>query len=298
LYLKEIRYKFTNLKLPDMNYSRLGRILYGIGIAAYGIQQIIIRDYRPAIVPEWPLWPHSTAAFPYATGALLLIAGLALIGLFKLNEKMLRNISLALGIYFLILIVCFHIPNRLFVNENSPKHLGLWTDALKELAFSGGAFVVAGSLNTSYQVSKTFSKYLIIIGRIFFSVTLISFGIDHFYYTEFVASLVPSWYGFPVFWTYVGAVLLIGAGVAVLLGIKLRLVAFLLAAMLFIWFVTLHVPRAIATPYAANGNEVVSAFDALLFCGVALIIASTSQKFVSTQATKDHIGQLRGTQKI
>jgi hypothetical protein len=35
----------------------------------------------------------------------------------------------------------------------------------------------------------------------------------------------------------------------------------------------LHIPRAIAMPDAANGNELTSVFQALAFSGVALVIA-------------------------
>jgi len=263
-----------------VKYRRLGQIFYGISIAAYGLQQIVVGDFRPAIVPEWPLWPHNAPVLVYAIGAALVVMGLILTGLFNTSQKVLRNISIFLGVFFLMLILFFHIPNRFFVSPNSPKHLGLWTDALKELAFSGGAFVMAGSFTSNagngyHEIPGTFSEKLFFLGRVFFSTMLIAFGFDHFYYTEFVATLVPAWFGIPVFWTYVAAVALIGAGTAIIIGIMPKIVSLLLAATLFIWFVTLHVPRAITTPYAAHGNEIVSAFDALLFCGVALIIAST-----------------------
>jgi hypothetical protein len=47
--------------------------------------------------------------------------------------------------------------------------------------------------------------------------------------------------------------------------------------MLFLWFISLHVPNAIADPYAGRGNRIVSAFDALLFCGVALILSQSKK---------------------
>jgi hypothetical protein len=43
--------------------------------------------------------------------------------------------------------------------------------------------------------------------------------------------------------------------------------------MIFLWFVLLHIPRAIADPFTNNGNEVASAFDALAFSGIAFLIA-------------------------
>ena len=52
----------------------------------------------------------------------------------------------------------------------------------------------------------------------------------------------------------------------------------MLALMLFLWFILLHTPNAIANPYAGRGNAIVSAFDALLFSGTALILAYGNKK--------------------
>ena len=63
---------------------------------------------------------------------------------------------------------------------------------------------------------------MIPIGKIFFSITMISFGIDHFLYTGFVATLVPSWFADHNFWAYFAGVALIGSGVAIILEIKCK----------------------------------------------------------------------------
>jgi uncharacterized membrane protein YphA (DoxX/SURF4 family) len=89
--------------------------------------------------------------------------------------------------------------------------------------------------------------------------------------------MVPKWFGMPIFWSYFGGAALIGSGIAIMFKIYLKPVALLLATMLFLWFVFLHVPSAIAYPYAGRGNQIVSAFDALLFCGTALVIANTKR---------------------
>jgi uncharacterized membrane protein YphA (DoxX/SURF4 family) len=102
---------------------------------------------------------------------------------------------------------------------------------------------------------------------------LIAFGIDHFLYTEFVAPLVPGWIPGHVFWTYFGAVALIGSGVCIMFKIKVRLVSILSGIMLFLWFVILHIPRAIADPNIEKGNEITSVFQALAFSGIAFVIA-------------------------
>ena len=137
---------------------------------------------------------------------------------------------------------------------------------------------------------------IIPLGRIFFSTTMILYGCSHFVYTAYVSPLVPAWFGAPVFWTYFGGVALIGSGIAIILKIWIKPVAFLLAIMLLLWFIFLHVPNALTHPYLNNGNEVVSAFDALMFCGIALVIASTNNskeiKLSYTSQLKQYNGNM------
>jgi uncharacterized membrane protein YphA (DoxX/SURF4 family) len=67
------------------------------------------------------------------------------------------------------------------------------------------------------------------------------------------------------------------SGLTILLNIYLRIAALLLATMLFLWVIFLHIPNAIDHPYAGRGNPIVSAFDALMFCGIALILSQAGR---------------------
>jgi hypothetical protein len=190
-------------------------------------------------------------------------------------EKKSKEVCLALGGIFLILFLFCHVPHLLFVNPNG-KSLGSWTKALKELAFSGGAFVIAGSYsNTTIQPESrliNLLKKLIPFGRVFFSITMIAFGIDHFLYSEYVANLVPAWIPDHIFWTHFTGIALIGSGVAIIAKIKLKIVASLLGTMIFLWFIFLHIPRGIADPYSNRGNEMTSVIQSFGFSGIAFII--------------------------
>lgn len=260
-----------------MKLIKVGRLFCGLGIISYGIQQIVIRDFRPQILPGFPAWAHEYSVFAILTGVIMVVIGLVISGLFKVNDANKKSICLYLGFYFLALIIVSHIPYLLFVYPHKLSHLGSWGDALKELAFSGGAFVMAGSfLNASSPPNKnnTFEfvlEKLIPFGRIFFCTTIILFGCNHFAYD--ISTMVPGWFGMPTFWSYFGGAALIASGTAIMFKIFLKPVALLLATMLFLWFVLLHVPGAIANPYISRGNLIVSAFDALLFCGTALVLS-------------------------
>jgi len=88
-----------------------------------------------------------------------------------------------------------------------------------------------------------------------------------------VKSLVPSWIPGDLFWTYFAAVALIGAGVAIIFRIKVKLVATLLGIMVFIWFLILHIPRAAVAQASDMGNELSSVFESLGVSGIAFVIA-------------------------
>ena len=195
------------------NFIRAGRAFYGVGLAGIGVQHLMYADFRPMILPYWPSSIPGLTIWAYVTGAVLILAGVMIV-----FSKSGRVISILLGILFFLLFL-FHAYDQLFQSPYS-FHLGLWTNALKELAFSGGAFVVAASF--AEKKSLAGDNLLLVIGRMMFSIMLIAFGIDHVLYTEFVATLVPRWIPGQTFWTYFGAIALVGSGVCILLKFKIR----------------------------------------------------------------------------
>ena len=68
------------------------------------------------------------------------------------------------------------------------------------------------------------------------------------------------------------------SGVCIMIKIFIKPFEILLAIMIFLWFIFLHIPDAVENPYPGHGNEIVSAFDALLFSGLAVVIALTTKK--------------------
>jgi uncharacterized membrane protein len=264
--------------------TKIGRLFYGIGIAALGVHQFIIKDLRPEIVPPFPAWPHHYIVFPILTGIALIFAGAIISGLVKTRLVNAKSISLYLGFCFLALIIIFHLPYILIFSPDKISRLDVWFGAGEALAYSGGAFVMAGSFSdSSFSSDKKNSFELLLerfipVGRIFYSVLIILFGFSHFVFTDFVSTMVPKWIGSPLFWTYFVGGALIGAGIAIILKIWIKPIALLLATMLFLFFILFHVPDAIANPSVGGGNEIVRAFVALLFCGVALVIALDTQQ--------------------
>lgn len=259
------------------NLTKLGRLFYGLGIIVYGIHQIVIRDFRPQILPDFPSWVHTMVIFPIVTGLAMIAAGLLVSGIINVDVDLKKKVSLYMGFYFFALIFLSHIPYLLFVYPHKLSHLGSWGDLLHDVAFSGASFTIAGSFlyepseQTQEQVLNNLIRKLIPVGRFLYCTTIILFGCNHFAYD--ISFMVPAWLGMQTFWSYFGGAALIASGAAILFKLFLKPVALLLALMLFLWFIVLHAPNAIAHPYAGRGNSIVSAFDALLFCGTALVIS-------------------------
>jgi uncharacterized membrane protein YphA (DoxX/SURF4 family) len=256
----------------DESLIKAGRSFYGVCMAALGIQQLFYASFRSVFLPPWPAGLAGLTLCAYLASAILIVAGIAIV-----VETKARAVALVLGGILLVLFGFCHVPYMIFVNPYS-SHLGAWTDPFKELALAGGAFVVAGSFpeakaNGDRSLLLRLLETLIPVGGIFFSLTMIAFGIDHFLYTEIAAKLVPAWIPGHTFWTYFSGVALIGAGVGIITRIKLKVVGMLLGTMIFLWFVLLHIPRAIADPFVGKGNEVTSAFEALGFSGIAFVLA-------------------------
>jgi uncharacterized membrane protein len=263
---------------------KTGRLLYGIGIAALGIHQLIIKDMRQEIVPAFPAWTHHYLIFPVVTGILLIAAGLIITGLFKMNFASAKNTCLYVAFGFMVTIICCHLPYILFISPVKLSRLDLWFGIGEAFAYCGGALVIAGSYIMLPAVNGTVQENAFIIrlqkliplGRSFYALLIILFGYSHFVFPSFVATMVPTFFGSQLFWTYFTGAALIASGVAIILKIWIRPVALLLAVMLFLFFIFFHVPDAIALPFENGGNEIVRATIALLFCGIALVIAGTN----------------------
>ncbi len=262
--------------------TKIGRLLYGLGLVAVGIHMLLLKDFRPEILPPFPAWAHRYVIFPILAAIALIFSGIMISGLFITRPVLIKNICLYAGFCFLVLIITCHLPYVLIFSAEKASRLDVWFDAGEELAYCGGAFVTAGSFvaNTRSRNKKSLFliqlEKLIPLGRIFFAILMLLFGCSHFVFTDFVATMVPKWIGAPLFWTYFAGAALIASSIAIILKIWIKVVALLLAIMLFLFFIFFHIPDAVANPYTLHGHEIFRAIVALLFCGIALVIASTN----------------------
>ncbi|MGZ3778799.1 MAG: hypothetical protein ACXVAZ_14145 [Mucilaginibacter sp.] len=255
------------------NLSNIGRMFYGITIAVIGLETIYYKNFHPYLLPENHAWLPGLVVLAYVSGALLILAGACIV-----LKKKTRPAALLLGTVFLLIVCFYYIPYE-FIATSKYMHLGEWENAEKELALAGGALIIAGCFPEENESSVTsFLGKLMPLGIIFFSLMMIGFGVLHFVYAQQVIDYVPSWVPSHLFWIYLGGVGLFGSGIGIILNIKRGLVATLLGSMIFIWFISLHMPRIIAAPSADLGDEVISAFLAIAYSGTAFVIAGCTKK--------------------
>lgn len=247
--------------------SDIGRIFYGIAVAATGSQTVYYHDFPYWLLPSKHNDIPGLSVIAIISGALLLLAGICII--FK---QRIRSVSLVAGTVLFLVFCFYHVPYQVMTSSRY-MHLLQWENAEKELAFASGALVIAGCFPEKNEAgSLRFLGKVIPLGPALFSIPVISFGILHFLYAKDVADYVPSWMPARLFWTYFAGTVLIGSGLAILLKIKSRPAAAILGAMIFSWFIVLHIPRVAVSPVAFLGSEVTSAFLALAYSGIAFVI--------------------------
>jgi uncharacterized membrane protein len=247
------------------NLKDYGRVFYGLGIAGIGILHFFFKGFRPIIMPVPAESVENISILIYLIAIYILISGILIC-----VRKNIRNVSLILGVVFFIFLLIGHLPVRLKLG--SP-----WTDAIKILALSGGAFVMASAFpNTKPNMFFDKLYKIVSVGKYFFATMLLLFGVGHFLRGPAISGLVPKYIPWPLFWTYLGGVALLGSAISIYINVKVKWVCFLLGLTLFLWLVLLHLYYAIRFPLFQDGESIISSFECLAFCGIALVLSGSA----------------------
>src|SRR5260370_33892265 len=113
------------------------------------------------------------------------------------------------------------------------------------------------------------------LGRIFVAISLVVFGIQHFIYGGFVATLVPAFMPGRLFWAYFVGVAFFAAAGGILYRLMARPAATMLGGMFFLFVILLHIPRIIGK--SSDRNEWTSGFVAMPLCGGAWDLANPAR---------------------
>ncbi|HEX7116717.1 MAG TPA: hypothetical protein VF193_16445 [Steroidobacter sp.] len=251
---------------------RFGRILFALSIIGLGVEHFVFGQFVTGRAPAWPQTLPGQQIWAYLTGLIIVLAGAAMV----IGKKG-RLAAFGFALLLFLWALLRHIPVIATTEVLSPDY----TKAVKALALVGGGLIAAATLGKSE--SARFPKVaalanrdgtLLSIGTVCLVVFMVNNGLQHFIYTEFVASLIPAWFpGDAVFWTYASAFMLFAGAIGMLYRRTAYLAALLTAMMIFAWVWIVHVPR-----FFVGISDQIAVFEAPAMAGIAFMIAALRRK--------------------
>ncbi len=252
-----------------------GRLFFAIPMAVFGSEHFTITADIAALVPRWI--PVHTF-WVYLVGLAFLCAALSIATLVQA-----RLAAALVGMTFLIFVLVMDLP----VTLAHPGNRFFWALALRELAFSGGAFAFAmsqWSTRTRQPSRVQLTKALVPIPRFFIGIPAVFYGVEHLLHPEYVPGiplqkLTPDWIPGRIVLSYFVGVILILAGVCLVVNTRARLAATILGLTILLTVLWIYLPMLVAAP-----TDVVALnyfFDTLLFCGAILLLANAVEKETS-----------------
>ena len=247
--------------------EKAGKAIFLAAIAAFGIQCLIRGNVIVGLEPV-SLSGMSRGIAGWITGVALLAAVAA-----ALPRATARYGALAIAVILFLWVLLLHVP----VLVSTPPSGNTWTPAFEVFAMAGAALALFGIASLPSLGDRELSaRRAILIGRLCYAVSLPVFGVLHYMYIGYVASVIPSWIPAHVAFGYVTGAAHIAAGVSIATGMLARVAAYCVAAMFGSWVIILHTPRVLA--HLHDANEWTSLIVALSMCGGALIVAGTLRK--------------------
>jgi uncharacterized membrane protein YphA (DoxX/SURF4 family) len=209
--------------------------LYASGVLLLGLVTLYFGDFAM----QWQHVPKNLPArlhmpLVYLTAALLVAGGAGM-----LTRKWERAGALLLAVFFGFWVIALHLPAALA----GAGHIGAWNGPAEITLLTMGPVALLSASAGAMRVTVA------LIARLLAGVCALVFGLAHFNYIDFTASMVPSWLPpSTVFWAWATGVGHFAAGVALVSGIQARLAATLLAGMMASFVLFVHIPRVIASP--------------------------------------------------
>jgi uncharacterized membrane protein len=237
-----------------------GRCVFAAAIIALGIETLVCArnvsrslGAQYSVIPVIPWLP----AIPWV--ACLLGATWILCGVGFLFGATRRPAALIFGGLFFVLTLVLDVPK----NAASIGNISLRTGVFEPFALACLAWLLPGP--------RAIPGWLERVSRYLLALSLIIFGVDHFLALGFIATLIPKWIPWHVFWVAFFGIAFIASGLSIGLNILQRWAAAGIGLMFAIWVFTLHLPRVLGLyriPGAQhNPNEWSSLFIAIALWG-------------------------------
>ena len=249
-----------------------GRLFFAIPLAVFGSEHLTATASIATLVPRWIPAP---TFWVYLVGLAFLCAALSIAVLVQA-----RLAAALVGMTLLTFVLTMDIPAVVA----NPRNRFFWALALRQLAFSGGAFAFAISPWSTRRRQPSSAQPIaarLAFPRFFVGVASLFYGAEHLLHPEYVPGiplkkLTPEWIHGRIFVSYFVGVILILAGVCLLVNKKTRMAATSLGLTILLTVLWIYLPMLLAAP-----TDVVALnyfFDTLLFCGAILLLANAMDR--------------------
>jgi uncharacterized membrane protein YphA (DoxX/SURF4 family) len=141
---------------------------------------------------------------------------------------------------------------------------------------AGGVVAAIWLVNTTRRGAWSKARGLekvILLGPVCYAAPVAAFGAEHFSRAQGIASIVPVWIPWHLFWAYFLGACFIAAAVSLVTGIQARLAASLLALTFFLFVVLMDIPGWAEDPHDRIAFTL--ALRELSFSGGALALAAS-----------------------
>jgi uncharacterized membrane protein len=218
-----------------------GQVLFAAGLAGLGVLSLTHHDFALQWQPV-PAGIPAREGLALASGSLLLIAAVAL-----LLKRAARLAALVLTLFFLSWVLLLQLPSLV----GQPLSIAVWLGLCESLALCVGGWVLYAwldSLEPRAAAGFASTATAVSYARLLLGAAMVVFGLSHFAYADFTASMIPAFIPARLPLAYSTGAAHVAAGAALLLGIVPALAVRLEAIMMSAFIVLVHLPAVAAQP--------------------------------------------------
>lgn len=250
----------------------LCNLCFAIPLAVFGALHLFGPQFVMNLVPTYMPW---RMFWVYAIGCALIAAALSIA-----TRIGMRWSGLLFGIMMFLFVAMIHLPGALRTNDRI-----IWTIVFREMSFGGAGWILAGNAVDGWRGQS--KSTLIFVGRVFVTITVLFFGIEHFLHPTGLPGVplqkqMPTWIPGRELIDYVTGAALLVAGGSVLLNRKTQTVATCVGGWILLMVLVIYGPvllAALSEPGIGVQLEGINYFaDTLLFAGVILALASATPR--------------------
>jgi hypothetical protein len=256
----------------------LSNLCFALPLAVFGAEHLAAAKFIMLLVPSFVPWHLFWA---YFVGFALLAASLSIA-----TKIQVRWSGLLFGIMMFLFVAMMDIPGALA----KPGNRFGWTLLLRELAFGGGGWVLAGHAmrdQPSEPGGGQGGSWLITVGRVLIGIAAIFYGVETFLHPLGMPGiplekLMSEWIPARPLIGYLTAAILVVTGAGILLARKTRMAATYLGTWIVLLVVLVYGPILVASVLDPSTDVKVEGlnyfFDTLLFGGAILALACATPR--------------------